>query len=211
MALTLAMTAAFFTTGCASMDAESKEIARDTAFELVTKVAVSEALKSDTERAETVVTVASLIIDGITSEELAVPAAVDAAIKDLVMSSDLTPSSKQAIMVLADSLKARYLSRIEAGQLAPNVTAPIKTIVGWVKSSAEDTIRYGVPQRYGVPPLEPTRRRQDLVGHIMGWEEPTPGYIPPGAIDRKWKDGIEHMLKNPSDLDPDIAAHLDKE
>ena len=133
--------------------------------------------------------VAGLILEGITTNELTLPAAVDAAIKDLVLASDLTPGSKQAVLILADSIKSHYLTRIDAGQLAPNVTAPIKTIVGWVLAAAEDTIRYGAPQSYGLPPIEhtsiaPMRTRQDLVGYLMGWQEPNPAYL------EKWGPGL---------------------
>ena len=191
IALTVAMCAAFFS-GCSTTpgtDSEARDIARDVAFELVTKVAVSETLKSDIDRAETVVLVASLILEGITSNELTLPAAVDAAIKDLVLATDLTPGSKQAVLVLADSIKAHYLDRIDSGQLDPRVTAPISTIVGWVKSAAEDTIRYGTPQTYGLPPIThtsiaPMRTRQDLVGYLMGWQEPNPAYLD------KWGNGL---------------------
>lgn len=223
LALTLALCAAFFTSGCATSgtDAQARDIARDTAFELVTKVAVSEALKSDLDRAETVVLVTGLILDGITSQELTVPAAVDAAIKDLVLASDLTPGSKQAVLVLADRIKAHYLARIDAGQLAPHVTAPIKTIVGWVRTAAQDTLRYGGPQSYGLPPLAATAPHAPNVGAaFMTPAEPKPldeslwGWLTdhrtreryplslsappePQRIDPKWHAGLRYMLAHP--------------
>jgi len=193
LALAVATLLTVASTGCVSSDSAVRDIARDTAFELVTKVATSEALKSDIDRAETVILVTGLVLDGITSDELTLPAAVDAAVKDLVLASDLSPGSKQAVLVLADSIKSRYLARIEAGQLDPRVTAPLSTIIGWVKSAAEDTLRYGAPQSYGLPALTaedipPMRRRQDLIGWIFNLKEPNP------AFTEKWGPGLRDAV-----------------
>lgn len=201
--------AAFAFTGCSGNSAPTDnpasptgDINGDLAFELFTKVAASELLDGDKDKAETVVMVADLILDGIGSGELAIPAQVDAAIKELVLSTDLEASSKQAVLILADSLKSHYLARIDAGQLDPTITAPLATIVGWVRDAAQDTILYGAPQTYGAPPIaelgatEATMIATFLAKYVYFW------------VQDKKAERAEHTALAPEPLDLSLWGWL---
>lgn len=164
IAMTVAMMATFFI-GCATSPTDDPasptgDLAGDLAFELFTQVAVAEALGSDRETAQTVVLVSGLILDGLESGELVIPEQVETAIKDLVIAADLEPSSQQAVLILVDLMAANYLARINAGQLDPNVTAPLTTIIGWVNTAANNTLRFGGRLNYGEPPLPVEQRAQ---------------------------------------------------
>jgi hypothetical protein len=185
-------------TACSTLQDGS---AQKLGFELVTKVATSEALKGDKDKAETVVTVTDLLIEAIETGEITTPPQIDEAIRDLVLSSDLEPSSKQAILTLTDSVKAHYLKRIALGQLDPATTALIKDILTWVNTAANDTLRYGAVNTYGAPAIE-----EELDESLWGWitSRDTREAYPLSlnkpyqqTLDPKWRDGIEWMLENP--------------
>ena len=139
--------------GCASTGEENSAV-RDLGFEVVTKVAVAEALDGNTEAAQKVVDGTALLIDSLESGELVVPQEVKGAAKDYIADqSGLEPATRQALLMVVDSVAAHVARRIDAGQLDPETTARIVQVAGWIAAAAEDTIRLGSPPDYGAPPL----------------------------------------------------------
>jgi hypothetical protein len=141
----------FFTSACSTLeDGSTKKLA----FELVTKVATSEALNGDKEAAQTVVNVTDFVLVALETGRITAPRQVDDAVRGVVLGSTLQPSSKQAILTLTDAIKTHYLERIELGQLDPEQTAPLKDILTWVNQAANDTLKFGAVSNYGIPEIE---------------------------------------------------------
>lgn len=212
--LALTVLSTVFYTGCNSLPTDDPnsptgDVNKDLVFELVTKTATSELLGGDKDDAQKIVDVSDLVLNAIGDEDLVTPKQVDDYIREFILTTDLQPGSKQAILTLTDTLSAQYVARINAGQLDGDNVAKIATVVRWVKVAAEDTLKYGAPVDYGLPPEPQTRRRQDLVGHIMGWREPVPQEQP--KLDPKWIPGVIHMLDNPTPMDPELEQHFQDE
>ena len=139
--------------GCASTDEENSAV-RDLGFEIVTKVAVAEALDGNTEAAQKVVDGTTLLIDSLESGEIVVPQEVKDAAKDYIAQQfGLEPATRQALLMVVDSVAAHVAARIDAGQLDPETTARIVQVAGWIAAAAEDTMRLGAPPDYGAPPI----------------------------------------------------------
>lgn len=130
-------------------DSPIGDIERDVIFEGITKAGTSEWLDGDKEDAEEVIAVADLILEAIETGQLSTPEQVDDYVRDLIMATDLQPATKQLGITFTDYIRRSYLARIESGQLDPSVTAPIGTIVTWVREAASDTVKYGTVRDYG--------------------------------------------------------------
>lgn len=139
-----------FITGCGGNAPDNTDpasptgdIRKDVALELITKVAINEALDGDKEIAGYIDTGTTLFIDALDGGEITLPSQVDEAVKSWITETDLEPTTKASLSSAYDILKRHYLARIDAGQLDPAKTAPIRTIATWVRDAARDTIRFG--------------------------------------------------------------------
>jgi hypothetical protein len=191
----------FFASACSTIEDGSTQ---KLALELVTKVATSEALQGDKEKAETVVEITDFILTALDTGEITTPVQVDEAIRNVVLGADLQPGSKQAILVLTDSIKTHYLKRIDLGQIDPNTTAPLRDILTWVNQAANDTLRYGAVDTYGVPPIASNEIDESLWGWLTSNETRKANPLKlkepyQQTLDPKWYDGVQWMLDNPTD------------
>jgi hypothetical protein len=159
------LTLVFFT-GCAITSAPTDDpssptgdLNGDLIFELATKATVSEGLNGDKEVAAVIVRVSDGLLEAIETGQITIPKEVDDRITALILDTDLEPGTKQSILTLTDSLAANYAARIDVGQLDPNTTAPVATVLTWVRDAAQDTIRFGKPVDYGAPPIPQAKAR----------------------------------------------------
>lgn len=128
-------------------------LTQDMLLQLAVKAGTSEILGGDKQDAERVVRLTDTGIRTIDSGQITVPEAFDGWLITQIMDQDFEPSTKQALIVFKDGLAEQLTRRIDAGQLDPGTTAPVKTVLTWVKEAAEDTITYGTQQDYGIPPV----------------------------------------------------------
>jgi len=171
------------------------DITKDLAFEIFTKVGVSEALDGNKEDAQVVVNITEQMIETLETGVLTVPDLVDDRIIEYLKDSNLEPSSKQALYTLTTALSNQYARRIELGQLDPGSTAPVVTILKWVNQAARDTIRFGEVWSYGAEPLavgspiewSPSGSSKDPSMSAYSAPEYSTNYNPP--LWAKWKWG----------------------
>lgn len=182
------------------------------ALELVTKAGTAEILKGDKDKAAELVKASDYILEAVSAGTLVTPAEVDAEIKKTIMSLDVQPATKQAIMVFADSIREHYIKRIDLGQLDPESAATVVQIVSWVKQAAEDTIAFGgAAPSYGVPVIGAQLQEPDdslwayITDRNTRKRNPLPWQEEPQKLDTKWYPGVTHMLENPTTL-PDVYA-----
>lgn len=112
------------------------------AFELATKVAVSEAINGDKDIAQVVFNFSDLLIKSLGSGEVAIPEMVDDIVMEWIAATDLEPGTKQLLAFVVASIKSEYLAQVESGVLDPATTAPLLEIATWVNESAKLALIY---------------------------------------------------------------------
>lgn len=155
----LVICAGLFSNGCATSPTEDPssptgDLNSDFILGAVIKAATSEGLSGNKEAAQKVIGVTQLIIDAVESGTITVPEQIDLIIRDEIAELDLEPSTRSTVMSLYQHVKQTYVERVEIGQIDPEITAPLVTILRWVRDAAQDTLTYGTVETYGAPPLK---------------------------------------------------------
>jgi len=181
--------ASVFTSGCASTgDGEDRHAPLITKQDVITALEITAALAMGDEyelALQYVADARKYIGDG---ERATVDEVIDHLLSR-ALHSKLDPAQAIAAKRFIERYRKHFTLESEQIGLDPNILVTINEALDAVETVALEIKRYGAvqPRTYARPVSEsipPMRTRQDLVGHVMGWQEPNPAYLD------KWGPGL---------------------
>jgi len=127
------------------------DVMYDAQFKLFVKIATAESIDGDLDLAVKIDNGLAELQPLLDTGVIVTPEQVDGYLAELINKSSLESVTKQQLFNLTNIVSVQLAQRTDIGQLNPNVTAKLGTVIGWVREAAQDTLRFGSAPVYALP------------------------------------------------------------